>query len=76
MLISFWIEVLASILTLVHMVGYGRKKLWGPGVGLIAGVAWFAVIALAGTWGMLVLHVPAAAINAFNFWKWSREDVG
>ena len=68
--LSIGLQVAASTTTVAAMWLMGNRSLWGPAMGVVSEVVWFAVIVYSGLWGLLPLCLFLVVANARNWMKW------
>jgi hypothetical protein len=69
-----YLDWIAGILELLGKWVTGNKNRWGHAINFVCCVMWVVyVFASDSTYGLLLVVVPAMAINIRNFIKWTRE---
>lgn len=67
------IDWIAGIGEIAAKVVVGRKNKWGWILHIISGILWTIIALQTKIYGLLIITVPAFAVNIYNFWKWSKE---
>ncbi len=54
----------------------GNKQRWGFILRMVSGAVWIVVAVRFSVWGLLLVVIPAFAVNTRNFFKWTKENNG
>ena len=74
MTFAIFLQIGASVTTLLQMWLYGNKSVSGPIWGLISNAFWWGVMIEAGLWGLLPFNVIMLGVNLRNLIKWSADE--
>lgn len=66
-------DLFAGIFELLAKIVVGQKQWWGYLIHLLAGILWTIIAFRTRVYGLLIITVPAFAINICNMVKWWKE---
>jgi len=68
-------DYIAGILELIALYVVGCKNKFGFVLNVVVGAFWISHVCLSkGSYGLLIVVVPAIFINLFNYLKWKKND--
>ena len=74
MTLAIFLQLGASVTTLIQMWLMGNKTVAGPVWGLIANAFWWGVMIEADLWGLAPFSTIVWGINLRNLDKWSTDE--
>lgn len=69
-ILSQWVSLLISILSLLMVWLMGNKSIWGPLVGLISQVVWVVFTIQTAQWGLLPGVIAFIFVHGRNLYLW------
>lgn len=72
-MLSVFLQLTASLLTIGSTLAYGNKHLAGPLLGLVSQIPWWTIMFVDGLWGFLPVNVVMLWMHTRNFLKWRNE---
>ena len=66
---------IAALITLFAKYLVGCKDKWGHIAHIIGELVWIVVALQTKIYGLMLIAIPTILLSAYNFWKWSKEDV-
>lgn len=72
---SFWLQITASILTVISIYLMGNKSITGPIFGIFSNIPWFGLMFVDNLWGLLPANILILSMHIRNTYKWKNNNV-
>lgn len=73
-MLSYFIQFMASILTIASVWQYGNKTIYGPYLGLSSQIFWWSMMFVDGLYGLLPLNLLMLVTHIRNLKKMKENN--